>query len=311
MVSKYVCDASFCRSKGTLLYAKSFVEYLGLDIRTIINRKNDAEIKLNVEANKIFKSYIIMILFSIFNPNLKWVSLNNLPALSFNRNNILLIHNVFYTYNLYELTKNRKFFPSSFFLKWMYFRLGIYMFPPKVIYVQTDFMKRKIKKFYSLNIIVLPNLLSNEIKKNDNLYSCKSKEPFTPEDYIFFIGGKEPHKMVVEAVNGFLKSDLDRQYNILVIGDFNKSDFVINERVKIKIKKTMSHLEYMKVIENSELCIIPSKHESLCMPLLECEIIGKKCLVAKAEYSLELSPQKYIFNGYNDLTNKVKAHYSE
>ncbi|MCK8087075.1 hypothetical protein [Vibrio sp. 1CM8B] len=309
-MSKYVCDASFCRSQGTLLYARKFITHFFFDINILVNRKKDIEASIDTKGHKVFRNYIGVIFYALFHPKIKWISINNIPIASFNKNNILLLHNIFYTYSFHELISNKSCISVSFFFKWFYFRTVLMIFPPSAVYVQTKFMKKRLSRFCSSLIKLAPNFY-NDIPTTNNAQFNINLDLSYIDDYIFFLGGREPHKMVVDTLNGFLKSNLKHNYRILVVGCFTISDFVRNERVKIMIKSNTSHIEYLKLIHNSSLCVVTSKHESLCMPLLECASMRKKCFVASAEYSLELAKKSDVFDSHRDLVDKVEAYYNE
>lgn len=307
MVSKYACDFSFCKSKGTLIFANNFIEKETFDIEFYVKRYQDKILKKDVNI-KEFKNYIIIILYALFNPKVKWLSLNNLPILSLNKNNVLLLHNVFYTYSIFELIKLGSIISLPFYLKWLYFRFFLKVFPPKKIYVQTKFMKKRVRKFYSNKIKIIPqSYLYNNIKEYTKISKCSNYSSLD-EEYIFFIGGTEPHKMVRETINYLLKKKWNKKINFLIIGNFQVNDFICNENVNLIVKQEISHNLYLQIIKDSLFCIISSAHESLCIPLLECKILNKEYLVFNSEYSRELSEDNHIYLDHIDLFTKMETY---
>ncbi|TRX57193.1 glycosyltransferase family 4 protein [Thalassomonas sp. M1454] len=303
MATKYACDMSFIASLGTIIYSKLFLDYHQIKISRSYTSTNNENL-IDGDYSK-FKNYFQFAKFAFIKKDISWVSLNNVPVPSLNKHNILLLHNVFYLYSLQELFKCREVIPFKFYFKYFYVRFALKYFNIKEVYVQTKFMRRRLKKLYKGNINVLSKDLYFEFLEGKVGQSLCSVEGID----ILIIGGSEKHKEVKPLLEKMAKLNVKgKVLNIYFIGTFEEA-FIekINSFGSFNFccLNQLSHLDYLSYLNSARCCIIPSRHESLNLGLLECQYFKKEFFVRKADYSQELATDEHIYSNMEELIMKL------
>lgn len=149
------------------------------------------------------------------------------------------------------------------------------------VIITAPFLKIQIKKYKPKNIYLIPNGVNVEIfspKKRENNLRTK----------LIFVGRLEPQKNLInllEALKGL-------KVEMLIVGSGTQKNQIITfaskNKIKLKIIDSIPHDRLPKILNNSDIFVMPSLKEGSPKALLEAMSVGLPCIGSNVEGIREL-----------------------
>lgn len=303
-----------------------------LDYR-IKNKKNINKFFLKINffvKNKILIRILKFIFFCLKanKKNSVFICLNSLPPFfRIKSKTIIFIQNTFFFENLIGNNLNLKF---RILFEKIWFKLGIQYCDE--FWVQTETMKKNLKKYFFRNKIKKVNLnriyirtlvdkksflaLKKHFKKktfNKIYFSNKKKIKlfFYPADGY----AHKNHTNLIKAFNSLkqsLKWKLILTINYKSLDEIYKKNNISHEtQSKIINLGQIRRAKVMKILKLCDVLIFPSINESFGLPLLEGCLLRKPILASNRDYVFDILKKpnsKLLFNcfSYKSIANKIK-----
>lgn len=168
-----------------------------------------------------------------------------------------------------------------------------------------------IKRITDSEVHVLPNGVNFKYIKGLN--ALKRKKP----NYVLFIGLLEEIKgidVLLKASSIITKSIPN--FNLLIVGSGSQENKLKKLSEKLKLEQNVKFLGFISgdkkysYIKSSEFCVIPSKHESLPIAVLEFMACGKPIIasdVGGIPFLIENGKNGFLVksNDYKELSDKI------
>lgn len=289
---------------------------------------------LSPENNIFIKKKLLNRIFSFIlfcikanKKNSVFISFNGLPPLfRLKCKTILFIQSVYF---FDDISQDKFYLKLRILFERIWFKFGIKNCDE--FWVQTETMKKKLKKYFiknqlikiNLNNIYVRTLVDKksflELKKHfnqDNFYKLYFAKKHKIKLF-FYPADESSHKNHINLIKGFNSLDQKLEWRlILTINSEYLNNIYIKNNISYEVRSkiiNLKHIDRSKVIKTLGDCdalIFPSLNESFGLPLLESCLLKKPVLASKEDYVFDILKKpnsKLLFNcfSYKSIANKI------
>lgn len=302
-----------------------------LDYRIIKKKliENFSTEKNNFVKKKLFNRIFSFIFFCMKanKKNSVFISFNGLPPLfRLKCKTILFIQSVYF---VEDISQVKFYLKLRILFERIWFRFGVKNCDE--FWVQTETMKKKLKKYFIKNKMIKINLNNIFVQtlvdkksflalkkhfKQDNFY----KLYFAKKNKVklfFYPADESSHKNHINLIKGF--NSLDRKLEwrlILTINPEYLNNIYIKNNISYEVRskiinfKQIDRSKVIKTLGDCDALIFPSVNESFGLPLLESCLLKKPVLASNEDYVFDIlkNPNSnLLFNcfSYKSIANKI------